>query len=83
MLPAACGHPGSRGSGRWIIRRRLEGARGELAVTERAPRTIEAVARSWGFPNPAHFTRRFRMAYGVTPGEWTRLARQGGLPPNG
>lgn len=61
----------------WIIRRRLEGARGELAATDQAPRTIEAVARTWGFGNPAHFTRRFRQAYGVTPSQWRTLARDG------
>ncbi|MER6675277.1 helix-turn-helix domain-containing protein [Streptomyces sp. NPDC000983] len=60
----------------WIIGRRLEGARGELAATDRVPRTIEAVARAWGFGNPAHFTRRFRRAYGVTPGEWLAQSAQ-------
>ncbi|CCK25240.1 hypothetical protein BN159_0861 [Streptomyces davaonensis JCM 4913] len=61
----------------WIIRRRLEGARGELAATDQTPRTIEAVARAWGFANSAHFTRRFRQMYDITPSQWRTLSRRG------
>ncbi|MFF3848183.1 helix-turn-helix domain-containing protein [Streptomyces sp. NPDC002328] len=61
----------------WIIRRRLEGARADLAAPDQAHRTVEAVARSWGFTRPAHFSRRFHQAYGTTPGQWRRHARQG------
>ncbi|MEU5880082.1 helix-turn-helix domain-containing protein [Spirillospora sp. NPDC047279] len=56
----------------WIIRRRLEGARQDLAAPQHAHRTIESIARSWGFTNPAHFSRRFRQFFGVTPGQWRR-----------
>ncbi|MFJ9520782.1 AraC family transcriptional regulator [Kitasatospora sp. NPDC101801] len=31
------------------------------------------VARRWGFVNPAHFSRVFRAAYGVSPREWRAL----------
>ncbi|WP_327653973.1 helix-turn-helix domain-containing protein [Streptomyces sp. NBC_00483] len=62
---------------KWIVRRRLEGARSDLAAPSHAHRTIEAVARSWGFGNPAFFSRRFREAYGTTPGEWRRRSRRG------
>ncbi|WP_328875941.1 helix-turn-helix domain-containing protein [Streptomyces sp. NBC_00287] len=61
----------------WVIRRRLEGARADLAATDQAPRTIEAIARSWGFANPAHFSRRFRRAYGITPSQWRRQSHHG------
>ncbi|MHA6781206.1 helix-turn-helix domain-containing protein [Pseudonocardia saturnea] len=55
-----------------IIARRLQGARTELATPAGRRRPIAAIARAWGFSNTAHFHRRFRQAYGVTPGEWRR-----------
>ncbi|MGW9210505.1 helix-turn-helix domain-containing protein [Embleya sp. NPDC055664] len=61
----------------WIIRRRLEAARRELVAPEHAHRTIDAIARSWGFASPSHFGRRFRAAYGTTPRAW----RAGGGTP--
>ncbi|MGW6318954.1 helix-turn-helix domain-containing protein [Streptomyces sp. NPDC055099] len=64
---------GGLGLEKWIIRRRLEGTRRDLALPEHAHRTIEAVARSWGLTNPAHFSRRFHQTYGVTPRQWRRL----------
>ncbi|GLW07235.1 hypothetical protein Misp01_23650 [Microtetraspora sp. NBRC 13810] len=54
----------------WIIRRRLEGARRDLTAPEHTHRTIDAIARSWGFTSPAHFTRHFRRAFGTTPRAW-------------
>ena len=56
----------------WIMNERLEGARRALAAPAR-PMTIDAVARRWGFADPTHFSRRFRRAYGLSPGEWRRL----------
>ncbi|MDX2852994.1 AraC family transcriptional regulator [Streptomyces sp. PA03-3a] len=32
------------------------------------------IARRWGFVSPAHFSRSFRAAYGLSPGEWHRTA---------
>ncbi|GAA4930571.1 AraC-like DNA-binding protein [Nonomuraea thailandensis] len=54
----------------WIIRRRLDGAHRDLTAPEHAHRTIDAIARTWGFTSPAHFARRFRQAYGSTPRTW-------------
>ncbi|MGW0755013.1 helix-turn-helix domain-containing protein [Streptomyces sp. NPDC002814] len=59
---------------KWIVRRRLEGTRRDLAAPEHAHRTIGAVARSWGFTNPSYFSRRFHQTYGATPREWRQLA---------
>lgn len=56
----------------WIIARRLAGARAELSRPEIGPVPIATVARRWGFVSHAHFTRRFRAAYAVTPSEWRR-----------
>ncbi|QWB27763.1 MULTISPECIES: helix-turn-helix domain-containing protein [Streptomyces] len=71
---------------KWVIRRRLEGAREDLAAAEQAHRTVEAIARSWGFAHPAHFSRRFRETYGTSPSEWRRhsrddLSRRAAPPP--
>jgi AraC-like DNA-binding protein len=58
----------------WIIRERLERVRRELVLA--APgSTIFAVARTWGFVNAAHFSRRFRAAYGMSPQEWLHRSR--------
>lgn len=69
---------------KWIIRRRLEGARADLAAPAHAHRTIDTIARSWGFTNPAFFSRRFRQTYGTTPSQWRKLSEQGRLlsPPD-
>lgn len=56
--------------GRWIQRRRLEECRHELARPGAARRTVAAVARDWGFTSPAHFSRVFQTAYGMSPREW-------------
>ncbi|MET9595449.1 helix-turn-helix domain-containing protein [Streptomyces sp. NPDC006516] len=61
---------------RWIQRRRLHECRRELARRTTASRTISAVARRWGFTSAAHFSRAFRMMYGMSPAEWRRLACQ-------
>lgn len=51
----------------YVIERRLEGARAELA---RSRRGVARVAHAWGFKDATHFARRFRTAYGLLPGEW-------------
>lgn len=61
----------------WIIQQRLVGARKDLAAPQFAYRTIEGIARSWGFTNASHFTRRFRRAYGMTPRAWREVSRLG------
>jgi AraC-like DNA-binding protein len=53
----------------WIVRERLEGARRQLAGDPRPHVTVAAVARRWGFRDARHFARRFRAAYGLSPGE--------------
>jgi AraC-like DNA-binding protein len=60
----------------WIITQRLDAARGDLARPDAAARTISAVARQCGFTDTAHFARKFRQAYGMSPREWRSIARQ-------
>jgi AraC-like DNA-binding protein len=57
-----------------IIGRRLEAVRADLARPGGRHRPIGVVARRWGFADPTHFGRRFRAAYGVTPGQWRRAS---------
>jgi AraC-like DNA-binding protein len=59
----------------WLIAERLELARSELRSAAGRRRPIAATARACGFPDPSHFARRFRQAYGVSPREWQLFAR--------
>lgn len=58
----------------YIRRQRLEGARRDLVAPAFVARPIHVVAAHWGFSHPAHFTRAFRAAYGVTPREYRETA---------
>ncbi len=58
-----------------IMQMKLEGARRDLADRALAGRSIATIAASWGFANAAHFGRRFKDEYGLTPLEWRRLHR--------
>ncbi|MFI6123350.1 helix-turn-helix domain-containing protein [Streptomyces sp. NPDC051064] len=64
--------------GRLIQRRRLERCAHELARRSRTMPTVSAVAQRWGFVNPAHFSRVFRGAYGLSPREWRALGLESG-----
>ncbi|MET9356033.1 helix-turn-helix domain-containing protein [Streptomyces sp. NPDC006617] len=68
--------------GRLIQQRRLEECGRELARRGRTTPTVSAVAQRWGFVSPAHFSRAFRGAYGVSPREWhnLRTTQDGALP---
>ncbi|MFD5367915.1 helix-turn-helix domain-containing protein [Streptomyces sp. NPDC127103] len=63
--------------GRLIRQRRLEECGRELARRGRMAPTVSAVAQRWGFVSPAHFSRAFRDAYGVSPREWRGLRAAG------
>jgi AraC-like DNA-binding protein len=65
----------------WIMSERLEGARRALAVHASTSATIGAIARRWGFRDSAHFSRRFRAAYGLTPREWRQLNQAASASP--
>ncbi|MFJ6379318.1 helix-turn-helix domain-containing protein [Kitasatospora sp. NPDC092039] len=58
---------------RLVQQLRLEACARELARRGRTAPTVSAVAQRWGFVNPAHFSRTFRAAYGVSPREWRSL----------
>ena len=72
--------------GEWIIRKRLETARRELAKPETQTLTIAAIAHRCGFSDATHFSRRFRAEFGLSPREWRRLKQDDsgiGSPPDG
>ncbi|MFD8982383.1 helix-turn-helix domain-containing protein [Streptomyces sp. NPDC059564] len=60
-----------------IRRRRLERCSADLADPLLAALPVHEVGRRWGFPDAAGFSRAFRAAYGLTPGEHRRTH----LPP--
>jgi AraC-like DNA-binding protein len=58
------------GLAEWIVGERLAGAAHDLRDPAAAAIPVAAVARKWGFTDPAHFSRRFRRAYAMSPREW-------------
>jgi AraC-like DNA-binding protein len=54
----------------WIRRRRLERCRRDLLDPALRDRPVSAIGARWGMPNPAHFSRAFRAAFGVPPAEF-------------
>ena len=56
--------------GEWIRQRRLERCRHDLLDPAQRERTVTAIAARWGFTSPAHFSRVFRDAFGVSPSEY-------------
>jgi AraC-like DNA-binding protein len=62
----------------YIQGRRLARAHADLAKPSKAPRKIYDVAYRWGFVSEAHFSRAFRRAFGVTPGD-VRAGAMAGL----
>ncbi|WP_331754095.1 helix-turn-helix domain-containing protein [Streptomyces sp. NBC_00826] len=57
----------------WIRRCRLERCRHDLADPQLHPRPVHAIAARWGFTSAANFSRTFRAAYGLPPGEYRKL----------
>jgi AraC family transcriptional activator of tynA and feaB len=60
--------------GRWLLARRLERCRVDLADPELAHWSIGEIGWRNGFVDPSYLARAFRRAYGVSPGEHRRAA---------
>ncbi|MEV4254796.1 helix-turn-helix domain-containing protein [Spirillospora sp. NPDC049652] len=56
----------------WIRHRRLERCRRDLGDPALFDQPVSGIAARWGLPDPAHFSRVFRRAYGVSPAEYRR-----------
>jgi len=54
----------------WIRNQRLEGARRDLADPALRATPVHTIAARWGLHRPAHFSRAFRTAYGLSPTEY-------------
>ncbi|MFB7288686.1 helix-turn-helix transcriptional regulator [Actinacidiphila glaucinigra] len=63
----------------WIRTQRLERCRHELASACCGRFSIESIASRWGFISAPHFSRTFKLAYGMTPRQWRHLSRQGAI----
>ncbi|MGV9773226.1 helix-turn-helix domain-containing protein [Streptosporangium sp. NPDC003464] len=57
----------------WIRGQRLERCRRDLRNSQLEQVPVAIIAQRWGFPDPAHFTRRFRSTYGSTPTEYRQM----------
>jgi AraC-like DNA-binding protein len=53
-----------------IRRQRLEHCRRDLLDPSRPDRPVNAIGARWGFPDATAFSRTFRTAYGLPPGEY-------------
>jgi AraC-like DNA-binding protein len=60
--------------GGWIRQRRLERCRQDLLDPALAQMPVSAIGARWGLPDPAHFSRVFRAAYGLPPAEYRSAA---------
>ncbi|WP_234831087.1 helix-turn-helix domain-containing protein [Rhodopseudomonas palustris] len=61
---------------RLILSRRLSHCRRALEDPSQAHRTVSDIAHGWGFSDMTYFGRRFKAAYGMSPGEYQKTALQ-------
>lgn len=59
----------------WIRQRRLEHCAQDLRRGG-ARAAVSAVGARWGYPDPAHFSRLFKTAYGLSPRDYRYLSAQ-------
>jgi AraC-like DNA-binding protein len=57
----------------WIRERRLDRCRRDLRNPELARQPVSAVGAHWGFPDATVFSRTFKQAFGMPPGEYREL----------
>jgi AraC-like DNA-binding protein len=65
--------------GGWIRQRRMEHCGRDLRDPHLADRPVAAIGARWGYPDPAHFSRVFKSAYGTGPRDYryqTQYARR-------
>ena len=59
----------------WIRQRRLERCGHDLRDPRWSGRPVAAIGARWGYPDPAHFSRLFKAAYGVGPRDYRASVR--------
>jgi AraC-like DNA-binding protein len=62
----------NRTVGRYILEQRLRACRADLADPVNSGVSAGRIGARWGFSCDAVFSRAFRQAYGLPPGEWRR-----------
>jgi AraC-like DNA-binding protein len=60
----------------WVWSERLRRARDQLATIGHERRRIADVAFACGFADPAHFTRSFKLKFGVSPSVYTKQTKE-------
>lgn len=60
----------------WVMVLRLERCRQMLSLHQQPFHTIYEIAYSWGFKDPAHFSKAFRKHFGFCPSELQKHAAQ-------
>ncbi|MEL7029293.1 MAG: helix-turn-helix domain-containing protein [Pseudomonadota bacterium] len=56
----------------YIIRRRLERCRQDIGNKAMSHKSLTQIAYSWGFSDSAHFSKRFKSAFGTSPSEYRK-----------
>lgn len=59
----------------YIISQRLDRCKYDIANSMMSYKTITQIAYSWGFSDSAHFSKRFKMAYGSSPRDYRARSR--------
>lgn len=62
---------------RYIRQQRLEAARRDLGDPHQGGLDVAAISCKWGFVSQSHFTRVFREAYGLPPGQYRAEVARG------
>jgi AraC-like DNA-binding protein len=65
----------------WIRHLRLEHCLTDLADPRLRPQPVRAIGARWGFRTPADFSRAFRAAHGMPPGDYRHQALATGSTP--
>jgi AraC-like DNA-binding protein len=61
--------------GRYVLARRLEQCRRNLADPSLAHRQISEIAFAWGFNDQSHFSRAFKDRFGLSPRDYRSSVR--------
>ncbi|MEX2525291.1 MAG: helix-turn-helix domain-containing protein [Gammaproteobacteria bacterium] len=61
--------------GRWLLKKRLERCREQIADPRFADKKLSLIPYDWGFNNLSHFIRAFRQEYGLSPRDYRKQAR--------
>ena len=70
-------------AGDWIRLRRLERAHADLRDPSLCDHPVAAIGARWGMPDPSHFSRAFRAAFGMPPAQFRAEFSRSGRPRPG